>query len=147
MSTSASSSDPRDKIFGVLSLLEPQLREFLPVDYSLDHVEVFGLAIMICIAECESLKILKYASLPDVSDYSNASTFGMKEFLWFLHNTRLPPHADFSYPYPRSTSFSLAKETQKPWRPTVSIKMISRLTHSLENVNSPDHGQHWPSSR
>jgi hypothetical protein len=80
LSINASSSDPRDKIFGVLSLLHPDVRDFLPVDYSLDCEQVFGLAVMLCIAECRTLKILTYASMPSTSDLESACTFGIKQF-------------------------------------------------------------------
>ncbi|KAH7408591.1 heterokaryon incompatibility protein-domain-containing protein [Phaeosphaeria sp. MPI-PUGE-AT-0046c] len=84
ISTAAHSSDPRDKVFGVLSLLDTQSRDFIPVDYALSYNQVLGLAVMLCIAECTDLRLLLFAHLPATSDHSTACTFGLEEFRRFL---------------------------------------------------------------
>jgi hypothetical protein len=125
MSTVASASDPRDSIFGVLSLLEPKRRKFLPVDYSMNYNQILGLAVMLCIAECSDLDILMYANLDENaqtdSNHTESCTFGIDEFRKFLHDSEgsetLGPTAPSSYNF-------------------VSVKMISQSSRRLEIVDA-----------
>jgi hypothetical protein len=127
LSINASSSDPRDKIFGVHSLLQPRTKRFLPVDYSLDYEQVFGIALMLCIAEMGRLNLLMYARLPDTSDIYSACTFGREEFREYLL------HGDYLAPEENSSTFRFT-ECNRPWRPCVSVKMISSTTQRLDTV-------------
>jgi hypothetical protein len=54
-------TDARDKVFAVLSLMDPQSRSFIPVDYSLDVVTVYASAIVAIVASHGNLDILSYA--------------------------------------------------------------------------------------
>jgi hypothetical protein len=140
LSSHASSTDSRDKIFGVLSLLQPRLRQFLPVDYSLDHIQVFGLAIMICIAECGNLKILRHARLPEVAVSTSACTFGMEEFTNFIQDTQSSRYLGYNHRSGYSPSFFPAEDSQIPWVPAVHVVMMSSATQSLQIVSSSNHG-------
>jgi hypothetical protein len=135
LSINASSSDPRDKIFGVQSLLQPHTKRFLPVDYSLDYEQVFGLALTLCIAEMGRLNLLMYARLrlPDTSDIYSACTFGREEFRECLL------YGDYSAPEESSSTFRFT-EHNRPWMPCVSVKMISSTTQRLDTVIPIRHG-------
>lgn len=127
ISISASSSDPRDKVFAILSLLEPQLRKYIPVDYALDYQHVFGLAVMLCIAELQDLRLLRFAQLPVTSDCITACSFSLDEFLNFLRD-----RVDTDSFLGESTFFSEPE--------IVTVMMMSTETHSLEYVNGPNQG-------
>jgi hypothetical protein len=124
LSINALSSDPRDKIFGVLSLVYPRMREFLPVDYSLNYEQVLGLAIMLCIAECRILKILMYASIPPTSNLENACSFGIEQFRQFVLEWN---HSKDDTLYSRFKGY-------RPWNRLVSVKMVSSITQTLDTV-------------
>jgi hypothetical protein len=125
LSINASSSDPRDKVFGVLSLLHPDVRDFLPVDYSLDCEQVFGLAVMLCIAECRTLKILMYASMPSTSNLESACTFGIEQFREFV----------LDWNHSRDNESNVRFYTRDiPWHRWLSVQMLSSTTQTLETI-------------
>lgn len=62
-SFSASAGDPRDHVLGIVSLLNPNIRPLIPVEYSLCYIETIRNAITACIADHQSLSIITYASL------------------------------------------------------------------------------------
>jgi hypothetical protein len=131
LSINASSSDPRDQIFGVLSLLRPRTRALIPVDYSLDYQQVFRLAVMLCVAECCNLGILMYASLPDTSELESACTFGLREFRSFVTGREYVPRKFYFEP-------SLVG-SRIPWNPHVSVKMVSQTTQkSYAVITEPE---------
>lgn len=53
-------TDPRDKVFALLSLMEPRARALLPVDYSLDVSCVHAYAMIAIITTQRSLDVLRY---------------------------------------------------------------------------------------
>ena len=54
-------SDPRDKVYGILNLLDDETRSILPVDYALDIVTVYTHATVSTIIQREDLRSLLYA--------------------------------------------------------------------------------------
>ena len=85
LSLVASSADLRDRVYGIVSLLKPDIRELIPVDYKMDQTEIFGNVIMACIAEQCNLRILKFVSTPAQSNNAaEACCLGMEEFKNFL---------------------------------------------------------------
>jgi hypothetical protein len=60
MSMNASSADPRDKVYGIVSLLKLETRAMIKVDYNMDYTSILRDVIMACIEECEDLTILLY---------------------------------------------------------------------------------------
>ena len=54
-------SDPRDRVFAVLSLMEPVARSFIPVDYSLSYHAVYAHA-LIATMKTSGLDLLRYAT-------------------------------------------------------------------------------------
>ncbi|KAH5730829.1 hypothetical protein HBI17_219230 [Parastagonospora nodorum] len=87
LSLVASSADIRDKVYGIVSLLKPDIRGLIPVDYDMDHTTVFGNVIMACIAEQRDLRILQLASLStQVNNAADACCFGMQELKNYVSN-------------------------------------------------------------
>ena len=56
-------TDPRDEVYAVLSLMEPQARSLIPVDYSLDLDVVWGNAIAAIIITQGNLDILSHVGV------------------------------------------------------------------------------------
>lgn len=83
VSMKATTTDPRDKIYGILSLLEPSIRQMIPIDYSSAMGEVMSYAIMACIAVSNNLAVLSYAWLSS-GDGFTAPNFGEENFRLFL---------------------------------------------------------------
>jgi hypothetical protein len=127
MSINASSSDSRDKLFGVLSLLRPRDRLFIPLDYSLEYEQVFGFAVLLCIAQCGNLRLLTYARLPADSNLENACTFGLKE----LQDVIFDRNPYLYMQDPSDLNFEIGGRL---WEPRISVKMISTTTQRLETV-------------
>ncbi|KAJ4295575.1 hypothetical protein N0V90_007588 [Kalmusia sp. IMI 367209] len=59
-----SATDARDKVYGILSLLDQATQSLIPVDYSLDLEAVYGSATAAIIAQQGSLDVLAYAMGP-----------------------------------------------------------------------------------
>jgi len=56
-------TDVRDRVYAVLSLLEPQARSLIPVDYSLGINLVYAHVVVAIIVVCRKLDILSYATI------------------------------------------------------------------------------------
>ena len=77
-SLAAACSDPRDKVFAILSLLSASERKWIPVDYKLSTEGVFINAVLVCIATSGNLNMLQLArsdsdstqSLKDLCSFS-----------------------------------------------------------------------------
>lgn len=57
----AECADPRDKIFAVLSLMDPKARSLIPVDYALDLETVWENAVLAVIISNRNLDALSYS--------------------------------------------------------------------------------------
>lgn len=80
--------DARDKIYGILSLLELDTRALITVDYKRTIGEVFAEVIMACLKSEQSLSVLAYVALP--SSYENlacACSFQLEDFSPYLNST------------------------------------------------------------
>jgi hypothetical protein len=62
-SLTAACSDPRDKVYAILSLLSASERKWIALDYSLSTEEVFINAILVCITTAGSLNMLQAARI------------------------------------------------------------------------------------
>jgi hypothetical protein len=134
MSANALSADPRDKVFGVSSLLKPRFREFLPIDYSMDSAHVLGIAVVLLAAEACNLAILRHARLPNVLDCTNASSFGTEELHDYLALGQ--DFGDKSFlTQGFDSSFARGKIKYPPYRPWVLVKMVSNSTQTIQQVN------------
>jgi hypothetical protein len=56
----SNATDPRDKVFAVLSLMEPKARSLIPVDYAMDYESVYAYAVVAVIKSQQNLDILSY---------------------------------------------------------------------------------------
>ena len=56
-------TDPRDEVYAVLSLMEPQARSLIPVDYSLDLESIWGYAIAAIIITQGNLAVLSHVGV------------------------------------------------------------------------------------
>lgn len=65
------SSEPRDRVFAITSLLPPNLRSIIPINYAAHLSSVLIDAIVACIVERGNLSILSFCNL--VSDYPSAA--------------------------------------------------------------------------
>jgi hypothetical protein len=63
VSMQLSCSDPRDRLYGVVSLLKPSIRSLIAIDYSSSIEEVYATALWACISETSNLTIFSYACL------------------------------------------------------------------------------------
>jgi len=79
MSFGALSADPRDKVYGILSLLSSAIRDRIPVDYSLDYLLVLDNVIQVLLETCSHLNIITGARLPADANRWTACTFGIDE--------------------------------------------------------------------
>ncbi|KZM23526.1 hypothetical protein ST47_g5301 [Ascochyta rabiei] len=83
VSHEASTTDPRDNIYAILSLLEPSVRQLSPVDYSLNVEQVVSDAIMACITISQNLAILSLVRSSGTCG-DPALNFSMESFGLFL---------------------------------------------------------------
>jgi hypothetical protein len=132
ISMNSSSSDPRDKVFSILSLVDSRVRAMISVSYRSSQQQVFADAVVACIAECRDLTILEYCALsttsaPKLSQYIDVvnpnncappadidilttPTFTMDSFKRFLTHKSLPKG-------PKSPRSNL----RKPWLRTIFV--------------------------
>jgi hypothetical protein len=87
MSVNCSASDPRDKVFAIVSLLEPHVRARISIDYMASTHDVFAHAAIACITECGDLGILSFARIESGDRCSDIPSFTMANFVSFLQHT------------------------------------------------------------
>ncbi|KAJ8111995.1 hypothetical protein OPT61_g5531 [Boeremia exigua] len=119
MSISASCSDPRDQVYGTISLLPPVLRMAIPVDYSLRTEQVFANAICACIQGTQSLEVLQFARLDnEESELAIARSFGMehlRQYLeWATHGARSKPPNFLGDEHKFLSSFNFDQDANPP---------------------------------
>jgi hypothetical protein len=86
MSVNCSASDPRDKVFAIVSLLEPHVRGRISIDYMASTHDVFAQAAMACITECMDLGILSFAQIESEDRCPDIPSFTMANFVSFLRH-------------------------------------------------------------
>jgi hypothetical protein len=84
ISLDSSSADPRDKVFAIIGLVEPQDRRFITIDYLSSVEQVYSDAVMACIAPCRDLDILSYAGIELNADNTSPCSFSTENFKQFL---------------------------------------------------------------
>jgi hypothetical protein len=73
-------------------MLDPSLRTYISVDYSLTLTQVYERAAMACVVDTGDLSILCYARIPSngcESDLLTTSIFGHAEFLYYLRSSSI----------------------------------------------------------
>jgi hypothetical protein len=88
MSLNCSASDPRDKVFAIVSLLEPEVRAMISIEYMATTQEVFTQAVMACIRACGDLEILSFAEVLSEERKPAEASFTMDNFLQFLQQRK-----------------------------------------------------------
>lgn len=87
-SLSAECSEVRDRVYGIHSLLGPQAKSMISVDYSESVDDALSDAVAACIADAGSLQILGHVQWPaEYADVSTTCTFSVQQFESFLHDT------------------------------------------------------------
>ncbi|KAJ4982712.1 hypothetical protein SVAN01_11800 [Stagonosporopsis vannaccii] len=85
MSLQLSCSDPRDHIYGILSLLDPDVRALVPVDYNLSVTKLYINTFKVYIKTCRDLHVLAYAAAVLTPQSESAtSSFTIDHFHDFL---------------------------------------------------------------
>jgi hypothetical protein len=120
----AASTDPRDRVFAITSLLKPRVRDMITIDYSSTLQDVLIDAVTACIADSGSLEILSFANLPRSVNISSASAFGMAEFKLFL--ARQSPGQMLSKNSLRPNLYGSNVYHGTSWFPRVNINTLSK---------------------
>lgn len=93
-------SEPKDKIFAILSLVDPAVEALIPIDYTLDDQQVFANAVMACIVTGKSLDILMYARLdPNHDELAAACALTVEQFNEFI-KSRISSYHRLVHPMP-----------------------------------------------
>ena len=124
-------SDARDKVFAVLSLMEPRARSYIPVDYSLDLETIYANTLLALIATDCTLEVLVFALLqhprPTSGDQEHGAIIahGMFEMYimsgrryWTCNDTISDPWKD----KPTST-----------WRPKITVQTTPALDECIDD--------------
>jgi hypothetical protein len=88
MSLNCSASDPRDKVFAIVSLLQQHIRSMISIEYMATTQEVFTQAVMACIHACGDLEILSFAEVLSEERKPAEASFTMENFLQFLQQRK-----------------------------------------------------------
>lgn len=83
-SSGSDCSDPKDKIYAILSILPASVRSFFTVDYSRSVEEVYADAAAVCIAERRDLTILSSIRLEPDMDWRDAPCLSVNEFTEYI---------------------------------------------------------------
>ena len=113
-------SDARDKVYAVLSLMEPQARTFIPVDHSLDLDAIYTNALLAVIAAHESLEVLYYALVERpwlVRDTRDMPPINLALFELYISSNRPTLHRGSPALSPPWENNSTSK-----WRPNITVK-------------------------
>jgi hypothetical protein len=121
-------TEPRDRIYAVLSLMEPHSRSLIPVDYASSIEAVFANAIAAVITDQQNLDVLAEAGIGVTGMCLDNER--LSRFLLLKHG-RNP----IEY-YVNTSSKALAPQFRGhatgSWRSTVDVRTISSDEHELE---------------
>lgn len=91
-SLAAACSDPRDKVYAILSLLGASERKWIPVDYSLSTEEVFTKAFLVCITSSRNLNVLQSARSDSRQSSEDWCSFSIRHLKDHLRALLYPLH-------------------------------------------------------
>ncbi len=131
LSFGCSCSDLRDHVYAILSLLHPDVRSLIPIDYSLTVEQVYTNVILACVEHYKSLDIIEYAARSMTRDCSSLTeSFTIDQFQQFLVHKK-------SYRGPEPTSFPVG------WLDKVhlSSEPTTQITSKLWALPAPIHQQ------
>ncbi|KAH6625905.1 heterokaryon incompatibility protein-domain-containing protein [Boeremia exigua] len=113
-----SCSDPRDHVYAILSLLDPEVRALIPVDYSLSMEQMYANVINAYIVTSQKLEILAYAAKTVAEEnVSVTNTFTIDKFHDFLtHVEHVDPTEYRNHPpgWAETIHCSVQADTQLP---------------------------------
>lgn len=116
------SSDPRDKVFAVLSLMYPATRSLIPLDYGLDSATICSYCLTAIIIEQQSLHFATYIAGNSWNEELQSSCLDMNLFKLFVCNNRsrrwIPPTHTFK---------NISKHARKLWRSKISVQIVNIL--------------------
>lgn len=128
-------SDARDKVYGILSLMEPRARSFIPVDYTLDLNTVYTNALLTVLETHGSFEVLIYALLVHpwlVNGDYDLPTIPLTLFEMYISKR----------PFERSGSPAISvqweESTRTPWRSNITIKTTQILDAYVDECTDPD---------
>jgi hypothetical protein len=108
-------TDPRDRVFAVLSLMNFQARSLISADYSLDHSLVYTNAIVAIIITRQTLEILLYASINNTSsseDWRTRSCFDLEQLQSYLAACHFAANNQFE------------GEIEGPWWSVIDVNVV-----------------------
>jgi hypothetical protein len=130
-------TDPRDKVFAVLSFMDPQARSLILVDYSLDVLPVYASAVVAVIASHRNLDILSHAGYvnhPFLFDWRTSPALTMDQFKEFLveKDSRKQLHSNTqlgisSEPADVSCVSQFGGDEIGPWRANVEVSTVDEM--------------------
>lgn len=129
-------SDARDKVYAVLSLMEPQARSFIPVDYSLDLDTIYTNALLAVIAAHGSLEVLSYALIENmlfVGGSQAMPVITLALFEMYISSPRPILHKGGP-----ALSKQLECTVTSKWRPGITVKTTSILDAFVDECSDPD---------
>jgi hypothetical protein len=138
-------TDPRDRVFAVLSLMEPHARSMIPVDYSLELEPVYTNAIIAMILTQRNLTILLHAGIGKALS-SEFLHFPSDERIclneqdlqrYILHNPddgqdAAPDDAKLPSFFQKRRSVLFEGDSVGPWLSTIDVHIVSPMDYSRE---------------
>ncbi|CAO2657372.1 Nn.00g034980.m01.CDS01 [Neocucurbitaria sp. VM-36] len=118
-------TDARDRVFAMLSLMEPHIRSLIPVDYSLEPEAVYSSAIIAIMATEQNLDILSYASIVHGlvdEDWPRDPSMGMQQFKQYLVEKFVTSPG-------RSKLKMFEGERVGPWRSTIHVNIVAPASY------------------
>jgi hypothetical protein len=127
MSLKSSCENPRDHVFGILSLLSPEIRALIAIDYTATEDQVLTQAVAACVFECGDLDILCFCELNQATDITLAPSFTEEHLKSFLDQRDVRNNP--SQPEGKGSAL------RNPWLPNASVDahpMIFRPTRDYK---------------
>lgn len=129
-------SDARDKVYAVLSLMEPQARSFVPVDYSLDLGAIYTNALLAVVAAHGCLEVLSYALIEHpwlVSGDQDLPTVTLVLFEMYICSDRPIVHKGGP-----ALSAQWGENVTSIWRPSVTVRTTPILDAYVDECSDPE---------
>ena len=130
-------TDPRDKVFSVLSFVDLQFRSLIAVDYSLEVEPVYASAVLAVISTRRNLDILSYVGWNEAAlavDWRTSPALTMDQFKHFLAHEDAREPARSSSQLIRISEWGPVRSLKQfegeeigPWRANLEIRTVDEL--------------------
>ena len=130
-SHSSHATDPRDRVYAVMGLMEDKARSLIPVDYTLDLQVVYSNVIAAIITVRRDLGILLYSKIDHrknsvdwrtedlrTEDWRTEACMDMTAFGWYLDSVMGSSHVGFTWPP------HYRENTIGPWSAYVNVAIL-----------------------